>query len=340
MPNADDILSIAKRPVNFRPPTGKCYIKKVTAKAKPRILVADDSADLLLVLRETLQHEGYIVETVPDGEEALAAIRKNPPDIAILDLKMPRRDGFEVCRALREDAETEHLPVIILSASGTRDHKVAGLNLGADDFIAKPVDTLELLARIRMILKRTKKVLDASPLTRLPGSVSIETHVEDALATGRPLAVLYLDLNQFKAYNDAYGYEAGNRVLKACAHLLLEVTRREGRGDFVGHIGGDDFIVITTPERMEPLAARIIAEFDRLVPSFYSPQDRRKGKIVAVNRQGRIEEFPFLSLAIGICHNSLRPLSTYAEVAQVGSELKSQAKKRPGSAYVVDRRRD
>ncbi len=307
----------------------------------PRILVADDEQDLLQIMKDTLEAQGFVVETASDGVEALAAIRKSPPDIAILDLRMPRKDGFQVCAELRRDPVFEHLPVVMLSASGTRDNRVHGLDLGADDFINKPVDMVELLARVRMILKRSRQGLDANPLTRLPGNVSIETHIEEAIEGKEPLAVLYIDLNQFKAYNDAYGYDAGDRVIKATGQLLLEVTRREPtNGDFVGHIGGDDFIVITATDRMEKLAAEIIRRFDALVPTFYNDNDRKRGMITSTDRQGRISEFPLLSVAIGICHNKIHPLTSYAQVAQVGTELKKHAKKQNGSAFVIDRRQN
>ncbi len=310
-----------------------------TAKKKVRILVADDEPDLLGIMRETLEREGFEVATAEDGLQALQNIRRSPPDIAVLDLRMPKLDGFSVCQKLREDPLYEHLPVIILSASGTRDSKVTGLNLGADDFITKPVDVPELLARIRMIIKRSRLGLDASPLTHLPGNVSIETHIEQKLSAKGPLAVLYVDLNQFKAYNDSYGYDAGDHVLRALGQMLLKLTRQSGKSDFVGHIGGDDFIVITAPERMEGLARQVITEFDAAVPSFYNEADRAKGKIVSTDRQGRIREFPFLSVAIGICHNAHKQLSSYAEISQLGAELKKHAKERKGSAYVLDRRR-
>ncbi len=307
---------------------------------KPRILLADDEADLLIVMKERLEKEGFEVTAAADGEEALASIRLSPPDIAVLDLKMPQRDGFSVTKELRADPLFENLPIIILSASGTYTSKIEGLDLGVDDFITKSMDIKELLARIRMILKRSRQGLDANPLTRLPGNRSIESHVEEAVASGRPLAVLYVDLNQFKAYNDAYGYEAGDHVIRATAQLIVRLAREDGRLDFVGHIGGDDFIVLSDPARMEDLARRILSGFDALAPGFYSGEDRRRGKIVATDRQGRIREFPLLSIAVGICHNQNRRLANYAQVAQFGAELKKAAKNKPGSNYVVDRRKD
>ena len=304
-----------------------------------RILIADDLPDLLQALKETLEREGFIVTAVGDGRSALDAIRADPPDIAVLDLKMPRLNGFEVCRALREDPLLENLPVVILSASGSRESKIEGLDLGADDFITKPVDVRELLARIRMILKRTRQGLDANPLTRLPGNLSIESRIDRAIGEKRPLAVLYVDLNQFKAYNDAYGYDEGDRVLKGLARVLVDQVRNGGPADFIGHIGGDDFIALSTPDRMEEAASRICAAFDDVAPSFYSEEDRARGSIIAKDRQGTEREFPLLSVAIGICHNRERELKNFAQVAALGAELKKAAKSKAGSAYVVDRRR-
>lgn len=305
-----------------------------------RILIADDLPDLLEALKETLEREGFVVTAVGDGETALAAIRADPPDIAVLDLKMPRLNGFQVCRALRDDPLLENLPVVILSASGSRESKIEGLDLGADDFITKPVDVRELLARIRMILKRTRQGLDANPLTRLPGNLSIESRIDRALAEKRALAVLYVDLNQFKAYNDAYGYDEGDRVLKALARVLVDQVRPGGPADFIGHIGGDDFIALSTPDRMEEAAAKICAAFDAITPSFYSDADRKRGSIVAKDRLGVERTFPLLSVAIGICHNRERALKNFAQVAALGAELKKAAKSKTGSTYVLDRRKD
>lgn len=308
-------------------------------QAPARILIADDLPDLLSALKDTLEREGFSVVAVGDGQAALDAIRADPPDIALLDFKMPKLNGFEVTAALREDPLLENLPVVILSASGTRDSKVEGLSLGADDFISKPVDVRELLARIRMILKRSRQGLDANPLTRLPGNLSIESRIEGTLRAGRPLAVLYVDLNQFKAYNDVYGYEEGDRVIKALARVLVEPVR-SGQADFVGHIGGDDFIVLTTPERMEAVAVSICERFDAAAPSFYSAEDRARGFIRTKDRQGAEKDFPLLSVAVGICHNQERALQGFAQVAHLGAELKKAAKSKGRSAYVVDRRKD
>ncbi|MEE8424537.1 MAG: response regulator [Elusimicrobiota bacterium] len=309
----------------------------------PRLVVADDQEDLLAMMEDALTMHGFEIRTASNGKEALELIKKDPPDCVILDLFMPMMDGFAVCRELKADPLFQHLPIIILSATTDQGDKIQGLDSGADDFVTKPIDLAELVARIRMILRRTKQGLDANPLTRLPGNVSIQARISKDLASGNPLAVLYLDLNNFKAYNDAYGYGKGDEVIKATGKLVLETSRTLGNGkEFVGHIGGDDFILVTHPERMEELAKQIAARFDELAPSFYSAEDRARGKIVAKDRKGQQVEFPLLSIAIGVCHNNLKPLTSFAQVSQIGAELKkfAKAKEQIRSSYVLDRRKD
>jgi len=306
-----------------------------------RIVVADDQDDLLAMMRDALEMEGYEVRTAVNGQEALDLVMEAPPEIVIVDLWMPQKNGFEVCQALKENPLTQHLPVIILSGAADLENKVQGLELGADDFVTKPLNLVELLARIRMILKRTQKSIDANPLTRLPGNASIQAKIADGITAGGPLAILYLDLNNFKAYNDVYGFDAGDNVIKSTGRLILETVQKRGaKDDFIGHIGGDDFIVVTTPERMEILAEVVVSEFDRLAPSFYKEEDIQRGKIIAKDRRGETVEYPLLGIAIGVCHNTLQPLTSFAEVSQFGAELKKHAKSFSGSKYFIDRRKD
>jgi len=300
-----------------------------------RILLADDEPDILAVLKKALESAGYVVATALDGAQALDSIRSSPPDLAVLDLNMPRKDGLEVLRALRADPIFQHLPVMLLTSAADTPSKVAGLDVGADDYLTKPINLDEFLARLRMILRRTRLGLEANPLTKLPGNPAIEARLEQALRSGVQIAVLYVDLNQFKAYNDAYGYDAGDRVIRRLAEILL---RHKGPEDFVGHIGGDDFIVITRPEAAEGLCQRLIRSFDQAVPGFYTEEDRTRGFIESQDRQGRHQTFPLLSLAIGVATNTRRRLHSVGQVSQIGSELKRYAKTFKGSKYVVDRR--
>jgi len=309
--------------------------------ARPRVLMADDQTELLFLMKEMIEYAGFEVVTATDGVEALKAVFETHPDIIVLDYNMPRKNGLEVAQDLKNNPLFAHIPIMIVTAHGEKQAKLKGLSMGIDDYLIKPVDADELVARIRMILKRNKQVLDTNPLSRLPGNPSIQARVEREIAKGGPFAVLYLDLNNFKAYNDTYGFEAGDRVLKATANLLVKLTiQNENSEDFIGHIGGDDFIVVTTYERSEELASRITHAFDEIAPSFYSKADREAGHIVATDRQGNIKQFPFLAIAIGIVHNTARPLHSFAQVSNIGTELKKGAKAAEKSHFIVDRRKD
>ena len=309
--------------------------------ARPRVLMADDQTELLMLMKEMVQDAGFEVFTASDGAEALKAVFETNPDIIVLDYNMPRKNGLEVAQDLKNNPLFAHIPIMIVTAFGEKNAKLKGLGMGIDDYLIKPVDADELIARIRMILKRNRQVLDTNPLSKLPGNPSIQARVEREIQRGKIFAVLYLDLNNFKAYNDTYGFEAGDRVLKATANLLVKLTiQNENSEDFIGHIGGDDFIVVTDYERSEDLARRIASAFDEIAPSFYSKEDRDRGHIVSTDRQGNIKKFPFLSISIGIVQNKPRPLHSFAQVSNIGTELKKGAKAADKSHYIVDRRKD
>jgi diguanylate cyclase (GGDEF)-like protein len=309
--------------------------------ARPKVLFADDQTELLLLMKEMIEYAGFEVITATDGVEAMRAVFETNPDIIVLDYNMPRKNGLEVAQDLKNNPLFAHIPIIIVTAFGEKHAKLKGLSMGIDDYLIKPVDADELVARIRMILKRNRQVLDTNPLSKLPGNPSIQARVEREIQKNVQFAVLYLDLNNFKAFNDTYGFEAGDRVLKATANLLVKLTiQNENSEDFIGHIGGDDFIVVTEYSRSEDLARRIVTAFDEIAPSFYSKTDRERGHIVATDRQGNIQKFPFLSIAIGIVHNTARPLHSFAQVSNIGTELKKGAKAFDKSHYIIDRRKD
>ncbi|MBI4248455.1 MAG: response regulator [Elusimicrobia bacterium] len=308
--------------------------------APPLVLLADDEPQLLKVLKIALESGGFAVETASDGDEAWEKIRKGNIDLAILDLQMPGKDGLEVCRLVKEDLDLSLMPVILLTAASDTESKVRGLTLGVDDYITKPVNVRELLARIWMVFRRMRQELEANPLTRLPGNIAIEKRIHEAIAKGKDFAVLYIDLNQFKAYNDAYGYAAGDYVLKTTAKILVAAARSGNPGNFIGHIGGDDFIIATDASEAEAICQKIIDNFDRQVPEFYKQEDRERGYILGKDRRGEPRQFPLLSVAIGVATTRNRPLTSLGQVSQIGAELKSYAKTLGGSRCVVDRRKD
>lgn len=309
------------------------------AKGRVRILVADDEETIVGMLKEALLMVPYEVTTAQNGAEALQEIQRRPPDLVVLDIQMPKVDGYEVCKHIKSDVYLRHIPVLMLTAQAGTRSKVRGLEFGADDYLTKPFEMEELLARIQTLLRRSKVDLEANPLTRLPGNIAIETEILHRLQAKAPFAVLYLDLNSFKAYNDVYGFVKGDEVIRETGKLIRAAADADKA--FVGHIGGDDYIVVTTPDRYESLCKRIIRDFDAKAPDFYSAEDRTRGFITTKDRRGQVTQYPLLSISIGVVTNQNREIASLGEVSKVGAEMKHFAKEnRQGSSFAVDRRKE
>lgn len=307
------------------------------AKQVPTLLIVDDDADIQRILMLRLQQDGYRVARALTGAEALLATQKQPFDLIILDLLLPDIDGFAVLAALRERSATAMTPILLLSARDSPQQKVRGLQLGADDYITKPFSPAELQARIRANLRRHERTAGANPSTQLPGNIAIERTLRHRIEQNTPFAVCYADIDNFKAYNDTYSFLKGDAVIHQTAHVLLQAIAQCGNhDDFVGHIGGDDFVVITTPDRAEAISTHAIEHFDQLAPLFYDAITRARGYIDAHDRQGRPTTFPFVSLSIGIVSTALHPITHVAEVAQRSVEPKKRGKELSGSAYVFE----
>jgi len=308
---------------------------------RPRILIVDDEEDIRDILKITLAEEDYEVIEAADGNEALKAVQAKSPDMILLDYKIPYVDGREVCRRIKKDILLRHLPIIMLTGKGDIMDKVEGIDAGADDYIVKPFEPKELLARIRMILRRTARDLEANPLTRLPGNVSIMNELQNRVEKNRPFAVGYLDLDKFKSYNDKYGFEHGDEVIKETARIIIRsINERGSSEDFIGHVGGDDFVFITSPNTADDVCQNIIDEFEKSIPSFYTPEDVQKGYIMAHDRKGQMQKIPLLSVSIGVVTNTTRKITHVAQIGEIGAELKSAAKNLERSNYIKDKRKD
>ncbi len=304
-----------------------------------KILIVDDDPDIRDVLKLTLSEENYDVSEAGNGEEALKAIHTKSPDLVLLDYQMPILDGREVCRLIKKDLLLRHLPIIMVTGKGDITDKLGGIDAGADDYIVKPFEPKELMAHIRMILRRTSIDLEANPLTRLPGNVSILNEFSLKLASKALFAVCYIDLDKFKAYNDIYGFEHGDEVIRETARILIRAVQTVGNpDDFIGHIGGDDFIVVTSVPTSDAICKKIIDDFDKTVPSFYNEADRNRGYIVAKDRQGKAQNVTLLSISIGVVTNEFRTIEHVAQIGEIGAELKSYAKNLGRSNYVKDKR--
>jgi diguanylate cyclase (GGDEF)-like protein len=306
--------------------------------AKTRILIAEDDPAIREILLFQLTQAGYEVVQAADGKEAVEQAIHGGPDLAVLDVMMPYLTGFEVCEKLRNSFDTRDLPIIFLTAKSEEQDKLTGLRGGANDYVTKPFAYRELLARISNLLEWSRRQRAASPLTGLPGNVSINEELKRRIAAGVPFAMLQLDIDYFKAFNDQYGYTRGDDAIRALAAITVEASQRHGRS-FVGHIGGDDFVVLTEPEHAEALGQEILNRFDAEAPSLYDQADRQRGYVEVLNRRSVLERFPLMSITIAMVSTDRVPVSHLAQLVDIAGELKTHGKGIPGSVLVGERRR-
>jgi diguanylate cyclase (GGDEF)-like protein len=305
------------------------------------VLVVDDDRDVATFIEMNLKIEGFDVRVAHDGIEALEMINLELPDLALLDVMMPRLDGIEVVRRLRATAATASLPVIMLTAKTLPSDKVVGLSAGADDYLVKPFDTLELIARVRSTLRRNADMRAVSPLTGLPGNHRINEEIELRAASNAGFAVCHVDLDNFKAFNDRYGWLRGDDVIGLLATTLKAAGSEAGLPPhFIGHVGGDDFVVICTPEQVDQLCATTVERFDAGVKAFHEPEDVERGYLLVLDRQGHERQYPLASVSIGVATTERRRYTDHREVVAVANEMKTVAKSRAGSSVAIDRRID
>jgi diguanylate cyclase (GGDEF)-like protein len=310
-----------------------------------RILVIEDEPRLRFILKKQLEDAKdakYEVRTAEDGLKGLDEIRRDPPDLILLDVMMPGLNGFDVCMKLKSDPLTSRIPVIFLTAKSALDDRLRGLEVFADDYITKPWEQMELLFRVRNQLKTRRAQLQSNALTGLPGNVLIEMELTRRITAGEKFAFLHLDLDFFKAFNDYYGYARGDSLIRFTASLLHRVIERHGgEKDFVGHIGGDDFVIITVPDRSQQIANSILEDFDTNIGDQYDAEDRERGHItVHSSRQGGVQKFDILSITILIVTNVAKEIQHSAQVADVAKDLKKIGKGMKGSCVIPDRRSD
>jgi diguanylate cyclase (GGDEF)-like protein len=304
-----------------------------------RILVVDDDPDIARFVELSLRMEGFEVTVAHDGESALEAVHTAPPDLVVLDLTMPSIDGVEVTRRLRAGAMTSALPIIMLTARGTTVDKVLGLTAGADDYIVKPFDTMELVARVRSTLRRNQEFREVSPLTGLAGNTRILQEISDRLRSGEPFAVCYCDIDGFKAVNDAYGFARGDEFIVTLARKLQRAVIDIGLPPaFLGHVGGDDFVLVCTPDQVLPLTDKAVTEFEAAADRLYDAEDRARGYVSVKSRRDGVQDVGLVTVSVGVALSTRRPYGDPRELVADASEMKTVAKSQPGSFVAVDRR--
>lgn len=306
-----------------------------------RLLVVDDEPHIAQILRFTLEKAGYQVFTAADGQEALEKIVELEPNLVILDVMMPVLDGYEVCRRMREDFKMNQIPVIMLSAKGELPERVKGLEGGANDYLIKPYSNDELLLRVKNVLEWHTKQKEANPLTGFPGNTAIERELRTRINRAEPYAFLYIDIDNFKGFNDYYGYQKGDEIISFLAGIMSKAVEKLGsREDFVGHIGGDDFVLITDPSRAEFISKHIIDEFDKGAVFLLNEDDVKRGFFEVRNRQGEIARVSLMSITIALVVSTDNSINHFAEINDIASDLKRYGKKMKGSVVIRERRHD
>jgi diguanylate cyclase (GGDEF)-like protein len=303
------------------------------------ILVVDDDVDIARFITIELGMVGFDTLVAHDGHAALELIASHRPDLVVLDVMMPLIDGVEVIKRIRADAMMSALPIILLTAKGQTPDKVVGLSAGADDYMVKPFDTLELVARVRSTLRRSQESRQISPLTGLPGNSRILREIADRLRADADFAVCYCDIDGFKAVNDAYGFARGDEFIIALARKLQDAVASVGAPPaFLGHVGGDDFVLICSPHQVRPLTEKAVTEFEAAADDLYDPDDRARGYLRVRSRTEGMRDVGPVTVSIGVALSARREYGDPRELIAVASEMKSVAKGQPGSFVAFDRR--
>lgn len=307
-------------------------------KNKKILLVLEDQ-NLEKILTYLLKAWNYDVISCPEGSDALGIASQKYPDLIIIDAHMIKTDGLKLCKVLKHDFITSYIPIIILIEKKQLRRNLLDIEQGVDDFLIKPPDPIDLEIRIALSMRSAAHQFHANALTKLPGNKSIEKIVKSHIETGKTFSFAYVDINNFKSFNDKYGYISGDRVILQTAKILTSAIKKFGKqGDFVGHIGGDDFVYIVSPEIEEAVAQECINEFNRLSALHYSPEDRKNGHILTTDRSGVKKKVPLMGLSIAIVNNLNFGVHSIFQLIEVAFEIKNFLKKHSSSNYLVNRR--
>ena len=303
------------------------------------IYIIDDDDSSIVIFRELFRKDPeYKFISVKTGQIDLAL--KNIPSLIVINEDAIDRDVIDLCRKIRKDEDNTITPVIVVSSKRSREHRVRILRESVEYFIKKPVDEQYLYYTVKNLNRLLSSNRRVSPLTGLPGNVQIHAELKKRIGRGESFSVLYVDLDNFKAYNDVYGFLNGDQIIEFTADTIVSlVNSNELENTFVGHIGGDDFVAIVPGTNCEKLCQSIISNFDNKVLQYFNEEDVEKGYIEVANRKGIIEQFPLTSVSIGVVVADKGRFKNILEIGEVGAQVKHAAKSVMGSSYAIDRRK-
>ncbi len=289
--------------------------------SKGRILVVEDDFDISNMLRIYFGGQQYEVQIAPRGGDALQMTRKQLPNLIILDIMLPDMNGYDVCRELRTTSRTSHIPIIFLTQKDERSDKIAGLELGADDYITKPFDIEELKLRVQNAIAAANRTTNTDSKSGLATGRLIEDHLRDLMRQGSQWTYIDLKINQLDPFSEVYGFVAADEVMRFMALMMGDVVDEYGTpDDFLGHPGRDNFVLITHTNDVDELKKRLVEKFDQDVTQHYSFIDRERGYIlVPDNAQGERQE-PLMSLSIGSVSTTTHQFSDIREITELAAE--------------------
>ncbi len=302
------------------------------------IYIIDDNQELLKMLKEVFKNDKeYTFKGVKTKDIEIAL--KNIPALIIINEDSIDKDIIELCNRIREDDDNSITPIVVVGENHDKDHRVSILKLCVEYYIVKPIDIDYLYYTIKNIVRLMYTNRRVSPLTGLPGNVQIQTEIKKRLLKKEEFAILYFDLDNFKSYNDLYGFAKGDEIIKFTARTIVRnIHAVELESSFVGHIGGDDFIAIVSNADYEQICKNVIKEFDEKVLDYFTKEDVERGYVEVANRRGIIEQFPLTSISIGVVDVPVGRFKSALEIGETGAQVKHVAKTTVGSSYAIDRR--
>ena len=302
------------------------------------IYIIDDDESSLPIFKELFKKENEF-KFIGVKTEQIDIALKNIPFLIIINEDAIDRNASEVCEKIRTDEDNKITPIIVVSSNSDRRHRLEVLSKSVEYYIKKPVDTDYLYYTVKNLNRLLSINRRISPLTGLPGNIQIHAELKKRISKNEEFSVLYLDLDNFKAYNDVYGFLKGDQIIEFTAQIITQcVHEKFPENSFIGHIGGDDFIAIVPSLNVDEICQLIIANFDKNVTKFFTDEDIEKGYIEVANRKGIIEQFALTSISIGVVIVEKGRFSNILEIGDVGAQVKHIAKSTMGSSHAIDRR--
>ena len=304
------------------------------------IYIVNDNQELMNRLKESFKIENHEYNFTTINAFELEVALRNIPDLIIIDEDNININTVEFCKSIRANEDNSITPIMILSSNTDKYHRDEIFKTAVQYFITKPIDNEYLYYTIKNITDLLYKNRRVSPLTGLPGNVQIQAEMKKRLLNKEVFAIVYFDLDNFKAYNDVYGFANGDEIIKFTSRTISKYIHQIPESDnFIGHVGGDDFIAIISKADYESVCQNIILEFDKFAVTYYNEIDAERGFVEVANRKGIMEQFPLTSISIAVVEVDYKHFKSTLEIGEIGAQVKHQAKTVLGSTYVINRRK-